>query len=148
MNDAEMVGYDQGRWIRNLSFRNDIKELSFTGIFDLFENRQSFQKRPDYTPYGFLGLAAIYHNPRTLYNGSWVALQPLQTELVKPYSSLQVVIPMGLGFRYKLDKQWDIAFEIGWRWTFTDYLDDVSGNYVDKGRILAKQGPIGSSIIR
>jgi hypothetical protein len=35
---------------RNQSFRNDIKELSVMGVFDLYENRGTFLKRPDYTP--------------------------------------------------------------------------------------------------
>lgn len=144
-NDADMVGYDQGRWIRNLSFRNDIKELSFTGIYDMFENRGTFQKRPDYTPYAFGGLAIIYTNPRTLYQGSWVALQPLKTE-GRSYSRLQVVVPMGVGFRYKLAQQWDLAFEIGWRWTFTDYLDDVSSNYVSKEQIYAQSGELAVAL--
>ena len=53
------------------------------------------------------------------------ALQPLETEGVK-YSRTQPVIPVGLGVRVKLDPFFNILLEGGYRFTFTDYLDDVS----------------------
>jgi len=34
-----------------------------------------------------------------------------------------------------------IAYEIGLRKLFTDYLDDVSGTYVDRAKLLAARGP-------
>jgi len=136
---------NKSRYYRNLSFRNDIKELSVNLVVDLFENRSTYMRRPDFSPYGFIGFAVFHHNPKAYYDGSqgglaagWYALQPLGTEgqnlggkYAKPYSRVQIAIPAGLGVRYKLDKHWDLAFEIGWRKTFTDYLDDVSTNYVE-----------------
>jgi opacity protein-like surface antigen len=139
------------RYVRNLSFRNDIKELSFVGTFDLFENRGNYLKRPDFSPYAFAGVAVFAHNPKAEYRGEFVALQPLGTEgqnLSKdekadplgnyddPYSRVQIAIPFGLGVKYKLDKNWDLGFEIGWRKTFTDYLDDVSGFYANPKDLL------------
>jgi len=133
------------RFKRNLSFRNDIKELSGMAVFDLYENRASFTRRPDFNPYGFIGLAVFHHNPKAYYGGEampagWYALQPLGTEgqhvdgqgYPKKYHKVQIAIPFGVGFRYKLDRQWDLGFEITWRKTFTDYLDDVSTLYADK----------------
>jgi hypothetical protein len=139
------------RNIRNLSFRNDIKELSGTVIVDLFQNRANYVRRPDFVPYGFVGIGVIHHNPKAYWDGGsnggldlakgWYELQPLGTEgqnlsdangrdYPEPYKKIQVVIPAGIGIRYKLDRNWDLSFEIGWRKTFTDYLDDVSSNYV------------------
>ncbi|ADR21765.1 hypothetical protein MATR_06020 [Marivirga tractuosa] len=82
--------------------------------------------------------------------GQWVSLRDLGTEgqffdaetraeyqdlyekeLPQPYSRIQIVLPVGIGARYKLTNNLDIALEIGYRHTFTDYLDDVSGEYVD-----------------
>ena len=116
------------RRTRGLNFRNDIFEVKGDFIFELFENRGNYTKRPDYNVYAFIGLAFFYHNPYTYYNGEWIRTQPLHTE-GKSYSSFQAAIPFGLGFKYKLSKQWDLAFEIGWRMTSTDYLDDVSTKY-------------------
>ncbi|MBX9852835.1 MAG: hypothetical protein K2X86_13910 [Cytophagaceae bacterium] len=132
--NASFNDKDINRKMRNLSFRSSILEIKVDVVVDLWENRGRHTKRPDYTPYAFLGIAYFHHNPKTLYQGSWVALQPLKTE-GKSYSLNQVAFPMGLGFRYKLGKQWDLAFEMGWRFTLTDYLDDVSKSYADKSTL-------------
>lgn len=136
-------GDDLFRNVRNLSFRNDIYEFKVDAIFDFFPHQsKNLLKRPDYTPYVFAGIAVFRHNPQANYNGSWVNLQPLGTEgqnlaidgvnTPEPYALTQIAIPFGIGFRYKIAKLWDLAFEIGWRKTFTDYLDDVGTEYVDK----------------
>ncbi len=120
------------RYARNLHFRNDIKELAGMVVVDLFENRGTFNKRPVLNPYAFIGLGIFHHNPKArtpIDDGNeWVALRPLQTE-GRTYSTIQPVIPLGLGVKYKVAQNWDVAFEIGYRYTFTDYLDDVSGPY-------------------
>lgn len=138
---------------RNMSFRNDIVELSAVGIFDLIENRNNYMKRPDFVPYVFAGVSVYHHNPKGLVgaggvsgtpyglsDGNWVALQPLGTEGQRyngegTYSLWQFSIPFGGGVRYKLNKSFDLGLEIGWRKTFTDYLDDVSGNYANGGKL-------------
>lgn len=128
------------RYARNAHFRNDIKELSIVGMVDLFENRNTYLRRPDFVPYVFAGIAGFHHNPKAVAPefdkvgnplaeaGKWVALQPLKTEGV-PYSRFQLAIPAGVGFRYKVSPKVDVAFEVGFRYTFFDYLDDVSRNY-------------------
>jgi len=142
------------RYVRNLSFRNDIKELAFTASWDFFGNHGTFLNRVPFTPYAFAGVAVFHHNPKGKAPesdkfgnpleeaGEWVALQPLGTEGqlsghydVKQYSVIQPSIPFGLGLRAKLQKRLDFEFEIGYRFLFTDYLDDVSGMYVDLGAL-------------
>lgn len=120
------------RFNRNMNFRNDILEFAAVGMFDLIENRNNYIKRPDFVPYVFGGVGVIRHNPKGLdADGNYVALQALRTEgQSEGYSLAQFVIPFGAGARYKLNKQFDIGLELGFRKTFTDYLDDVSGNYV------------------
>lgn len=120
------------RYNRNMNFRNDILEFAAVGMFDLVENRNNYIKRPDFVPYLFGGVAVMHHNPKgTDADGNIVALQPLRTEgQATGYSLTQFVIPFGAGARYKLNKSFDIGLELGFRKTFTDYLDDVSGNYV------------------
>lgn len=135
------------RYYRNLSFRNDIVEVAGVAIIDLFENRGTYLKRREFAPYVFAGLAAFYHNPKAEnLAGDFVALQPLGTEGQnnnfmgrKPYSRFQFAVPFGAGIRYKLDRQYDIGFEIGWRKTFTDYIDDVSTTYADLGPTASEQ---------
>jgi hypothetical protein len=47
----------------------------------------------------------------------------------KAYSQTQFSIPFGGGIRYRINRNFDASLEIGWRKTFTDYLDDVGGKY-------------------
>jgi hypothetical protein len=144
------------RYRRNLSFRNRIKELSVTANFDLFQNQATYISRVKWTPYISLGLAGFHHNPQaqapeTDLNGNplpeggkWVDLRPLGTEGqnstleptdanngIKPYKLLQFAIPFGVGARFRINEVMDFSAEIGFRYLFTDYIDDVSQNYVD-----------------
>ncbi|MGK7392540.1 MAG: DUF6089 family protein [Candidatus Cyclobacteriaceae bacterium M2_1C_046] len=144
------------RYVRNLHFRNRIKELTLTGIFDLFKNEASYISRVQFTPYAFVGISVFHHNPQALVNpnsslpeaGQWVDLQPLGTEGqyanldlddvnygIDPYSKIQLAIPMGLGIRYRINQVVDLSFETGFRYLFTDYIDDVSANYVNLDRL-------------
>lgn len=135
---------------RNLSFRNDIKELAVVGILDLFKHHRSYISRETFTPYAFGGIAVFHHNPQgkvpDSFGGSeagkWVDLEPLGTEGqyvedagVGTYSKIQIAIPLGLGVRYKVSQNFDLAFEIGYRHLFFDHLDDVGGAYIDKNRL-------------
>lgn len=153
--DAENAKY---RYQRNLSFRNNIKELSVLAYFDLFNNDATYLSRVKWTPYAYTGVVGLHHNPQAQapaqdlqgnilpQAGQWVDLRPLGTEGqysdllesdvnhgIKPYSKFQVAIPIGVGARFKLNELMDLWVDVGFRYTFTDYLDDVSGNYVDLG---------------
>ena len=127
---------------RNLQFRNDLKEFSLQGIFNLIPDNRSYDRRPQFGAYLFGGIAMTAHNPKALYvdvdgKKDWVKLQKLGTEgqgndgYAKPYSLVQLAIPVGVGLRYKINSRFDISAELGFRFTFTDYLDDLAGNYAD-----------------
>ena len=118
-----------GHHQRAQSFRNDLKEVSVMGIFDLYENRGTFLKRPDYTPYALVGLGGFYHNPLMLTGGGKNRFNSFDKE--GGTSVIQAALLYGVGFRYKLAKQLDIALEMGWRLTTTDKLDGVYGEYHD-----------------
>lgn len=148
------------RYQRNLSFRNRVKELSVVAIFDLFENQSTYISRVRWTPYAFLGIAAFHHNPQAKAPatdlsgnplpeaGQWVDLRKLGTEGqysilldtdvnsgIKPYKQFQMAIPFGIGARFRFNEVMDLSADIGFRYTFTDYLDDVSQNYVDLDKL-------------
>ncbi|UFH56527.1 DUF6089 family protein [Spirosoma sp. KNUC1025] len=130
------------QYVRNLHFRNDIKEFAITGIYNFRPDGRNPENRARFTPYVFGGVALVAHSPETLTPVSdttsqhWVKLQPLHTEgqgqpgRDKPYSLVTVAIPIGIGARYKLNENFNIGIEIGYRYAFSDYLDDVGmGNY-------------------
>lgn len=130
---ADNLSTNPGRVGRNLSFTNDLIELNVTGEFFFYEINdlgRSYRYRNDFRCYAFAGAGGLYSNPKTEYNGSVVKLQPLHTEGVK-YSRFQFVVPTGIGFYFTMSKVHRITYELGYRTTFTDYLDDVSTVYAD-----------------
>jgi hypothetical protein len=134
--DAEAT--DTRHQIRNLGFRSPLLELSAITQYELFANQRKYMYRKRWTPYFVGGIGVFMFNPQARLNGDWLSLQPLGTEgqflqgsKVKPYSRIQLALPLGAGVRIKLRDKVDLYAEMVWRKTFTDYLDDVSGPYPD-----------------
>ena len=123
--DDAKASVESGRNGRNLSFISNNFEISGVGIVNLYPQGRSFYQRPAFNVYGFLGIGVLYFNPTTTYQGTKYQLAPQHTELTS-YSQVAFVIPMGLGLRFKVGPFMNLAFEGGYRKTFTDYLDDVS----------------------
>lgn len=147
------------RYTRNLSFRNDIKELHLGFEFFLLPNWGGPNVRPDFNVYLMTGIAVFHQEPKGLvpdYDhtiggddpdiytqypldqaGEWVKLRKLGTEGqfiegsgVETYSPIQLSVPIALGVRMRLLGPFSLSAEFGYRLLFTDYIDDVSGNYV------------------
>jgi opacity protein-like surface antigen len=127
---------------RNLSFETSIAELSVVGEY-YFRNLYSYK----FSPYIFGGMAVFKFNPYAYdASGQRVFLKPLGTEgqgiagYPKPYSLTQFAIPFGGGIKYALNNNLRIGLELGIRKLFTDYLDDVSGNYASEIDLLTARG--------
>lgn len=121
------------RVARNLSFRNDIKELSLkTQVFfyNVFDVGNTGRYVLAFRSYAFVGGAVFHHNPQAYYQGEWHDLRPLQTE-GQSYPAVSFSIPKGVGFYFTYKKQYRFGWEFGWRTSFTDYLDDASTTYPD-----------------
>lgn len=149
---ADSVSSNIPRNRRNLHFRTPITEASFQFTFDFVPTDRNYAFRPPYTPYVFAGISIFQFNPQAQLNGRWYDLQPLGTEgqhlvgagnnFPEPYKLTQVSVPMGAGVRIALAPRWDLEIETGFRKTFTDYLDDVSGEYPDNQELRAQMGEI------
>ena len=122
---------------RNLSFQANNFELSSTFNFE-FLNYNTFRylSRSEFpiSMFAFAGLGFTTNNPTTEYKGEKVALRPLQTE-GQSYSGIALVIPVGLGIGYRINSQFNMSLLAGYRFTSTDYLDDVSTVYQDQTKI-------------
>lgn len=138
---------------RNLNFFSN--NLEFNALYDY--NFRSFgwdRYLHSFTPYVFGGLALFHFNPKTTYKGKTYELQPLGTEgqglIAYPsknkYSLTQVAIPIGGGLRFALGANYRLDLEFGYRFTFTDYLDDVSGTYADNDVLKANNGAISAAL--
>lgn len=130
----DKLSSNPARNARNLNFRNDMFDLAVTGQVFFFEDNDlgnTYRYKNGFRAYFFAGVGAYYSNPKANNkDGEWVALRPLQTEGVS-YSPVGVNIPMGIGFYFTIHKKHRIGYELNYRTTFTDYLDDISGNYPD-----------------
>jgi len=147
---------DPARMNRNLNFKSDVIELSICYEIHLYKEELGHiydlrgvkgQKSSRVGFYLFAGVGGFYFNPKGQFNNSYVALQPLHTEGEgmpggpPNYSLFQFCIPMGVGLRKALSKQWSAGLELQYTKTFTDYIDDVGGQYYDNAAIRAAYGP-------
>lgn len=124
---------------RNLSFNTNLVEFALQGDFNFFRFEPgSLMYR--FSPY-FTGGAGVFHfNPYTYYEGNKYYLQPLRTEGQgtalypdrKPYGLVSMSYLIGGGFKYNISRRVNVALEAVYRFTNTDYLDDVSKTYAGK----------------
>ncbi|CAN5134689.1 hypothetical protein BH09BAC2_BH09BAC2_20780 [soil metagenome] len=128
--------------VRNLNFKTSISEFQL-GLEYIFLDLQ----QRNISPYVFSGIAIYSFNPYTYdTSGNKFFLQPLSTEgegFIQgktPYQLTQFSIPLGAGIKININERLKLALEFGFRKTFTDYLDDVSSDYVDKDLLLQFRG--------
>ncbi len=102
---VDVLGENRGR-----SFNSTIVEIST--VFEYHFIDYKAHKNPQkWSPYAFLGFGIMrLNNPST----------------TEEFNKNQAVIPMGLGFKHKVGKQFVLEFEAGARKTYFDYLDGIS----------------------
>jgi hypothetical protein len=142
---------------RNLAFRTDLYELSIVYEIHFYKEQLGHvydlrgvvgEKSSRVGLYAFAGIGGFYFNPKAPVGNGYVELRPLGTEGQglpngpEEYKLLQFCIPMGVGVRKALAKNWSAGFELQYTKTFTDYIDDVSGVYYDGDAIAAAYGPL------
>jgi opacity protein-like surface antigen len=121
---------------RNLSFENRLGDLVIQSEFNFFRYRiADFDYR--FTPYISLGAGFLFHDPYAYYNKEKIFLKPLGTEgqnlaeyKKRVYKKNAFTFPVGLGTKFWVTKGVTLGFELSYRYTSTDYLDDVSTYYV------------------
>jgi len=133
---------------RNLSFNTNVWELGLQGDFNFYRFMPG-ESEFRFTPYVTFGISAFNYDPYAYLNGEKYFLRTLGTEGQaidslhrKPYSSMAVAFPFGVGIKYSINERINLGFEVVYRFTNTDYLDDVSTTYVDPS--LFPPNPDGS----
>lgn len=133
---------------RNLSFNTNVWELGLQGDFNFY---RFMPGDPEFrfTPYVTFGVSAFNYDPYAYLNGDKYFLRQLGTEGQaidslhrKPYSSMAIAFPFGVGVKYSINARINIGFEVVYRFANTDYLDDVSKTYIDPA--LFPANPDGS----
>jgi hypothetical protein len=126
---------------RNLNFKSHVAELAATYELNFFKYALvPSRDTKKWTPYIFMGASIFYYNPYTTLDGNKYYLESVGTEGQKTpdkpvrnkgYNQYAFAIPYGGGVKIGLSQNWALAVEVSSRLTFTDYIDDVSGNYAE-----------------
>jgi hypothetical protein len=90
-----------------------------------------------FTPYVTLGFGVFGYDPYAYLDGEKYFLRPLGTEGQgssfyperQNYGNTAFCFPLGMGIKYSINPTLNFAFEVAYRFTNTDYLDDVSTTY-------------------
>ncbi len=111
---------------RDLAFRSAVNDIAFMAEFNFFEYWTG--SRNDFiTPYIFAGVSFLNFKSTNLYGEE---LQPQQNEGVD-YDTYSWSIPFGMGVKYSLTKRLGLTLEWRMHKTFTDYIDDIEGYYLE-----------------
>lgn len=156
LRGSDALTVEPVRNMRNLSFRSFFMMLSQRFEIIILANERVGRR---YTLSGIRGLAehneqvyliagigAMYYNPKALYEGEWVALREMHTEGQglpngpAEYKRITATVPLGIGFRMGISRMWRIGLEATYVKTFSDYVDDVHGEYYDPAIIGATYG--------
>ncbi len=133
---------------RNLDFKSTVLEGYLAlELFPTMMLRRNTEYEPKLRPYGLVGVGLFHFNPKGSLtdasgNKTWHALQPLKLEgqgmteypNSKPYKLTQINIPIGAGLKFYASDRINLSAEVLYRKTFTDYIDDVSKNYIDPAK--------------
>lgn len=131
---------------RNLDFKTTVVEGYLAAeIFPTMWLNRNKENEPRLRPYVLAGVGVFHFNPKgsitdaTTGDKTWHKLQPLGLEgqgmqeypQSRPYKLTQINIPLGGGIKYYASERINLSAEVLYRKTFTDYIDDVSAQYID-----------------
>ncbi len=140
---------------RKLQFTSDLGEANIQLVYDILPDKKgvnggNWGSDVKFSPYVFVGAGGCTFNPKAPINNKIQYLQPLGTEgqfIMRgnsnptSYSLVQPILLGGIGAHFRFVRNWGAGIDVGYRYTLTDYLDDVSGYYPDKVQLLAFSGP-------
>lgn len=136
---------------RNLSFWSPLTEFSVTGELN-FLRLYNTTGQNHFTPYIFAGITLFSFNPKAEYDGVEYNLQTFGTEgqglegMPKKYSLTNMALPFGIGLRVNIGRYVCLGAEWGFRYTFTDYLDDVGKRYYDNDKLREIRGDLVANL--
>ncbi len=130
-----------GDEIRNLAFHSTNFEWSINIVYDFFKFEPRWDLRKKVSPYSFINVGGLFFNPKATYNGATYDLQSLETE-GEAYSKFTWIAAIGLGTRLAITPRSNINLEARYTYSFSDYLDDVSGSYRDNKDLTSIGGAL------
>ncbi len=121
---------------RNYAFYSHLFEPSFQGEFSIISEEQRYRSNALFNSRGMLnnysrinvyiyaGIGGVYSNPKAKedFAGS---------ERFNPNQKFGLAFPMGVGFKFVLSSYMSVGFELGGRFTTTDYLDGYASEWTN-----------------
>jgi len=162
---AQLYGSDEFtdnliRHNRNLHFKSNVwggdldlkfflvKESPYrVNYFSGFPFTWSYLRQLSYffNLYTITGAGLISFKPKTFYNNNWVELQKLSTEKNINNNTIANSYNLGLGLGSRI-RHFKFTVEITNKYTSTDYLDDVSGNYYNNDLLRQEYGDLTADL--
>ena len=127
---------------RNLNFNSNVFDFNATLEFNFFPYIHG-SKEDYYTPYLFGGLSFMKFNPQTELDGVTYSLRDFGTEgqnFGQEYGLVTAAFVYGMGIKWDINREWSINASISGRNLFSDYIDDVSGQYPNLLDLEARRG--------
>lgn len=154
VSGADSLASNVKNKIRNTNFTSDIFEFSAQVEYNLVPNNLSSRGGRPFIPYLFGGIGIFHYNPKTTYLGNEYELQPLGTEgqgttqynELKKYDLTTVCVPIGIGIKKRVSRSFVVGVEAGFRFTFTNYIDDVGGKYANVNVVERAYGPVAGRL--
>lgn len=127
--DEKKYPTSKEREVRGFNFKGTVAELSVL---------------PEWRPFSlgnvhffaFAGLAGVYVNPKSNFNdqGSSSSNPVVIEDQNQKYPKIALAIPMGGGFQWNMNETTALGLELGFRRTFTDYIDGFSATANTKSK--------------
>ena len=128
---------------RNLSFKSNVFDVSVSAEYNILS-----MKKYSFTPYLTGGVGVMFFNPYANdITGKKQYLRELGTEgqglagYPGMYSKTTIIFPAGFGFKYNVSNKLMLQLEFNYRFTRTDYLDDVSTSGYPPKALLDARNP-------
>lgn len=122
-----------GRKERNESFSSPLFEQSLMAEFSVIKERYGRRytmgnirslKKLHINTYLFIGVGGFWFSPKTKVNGIQIEGQNTTFSTGEVYKTYQLAVPVGIGFKYGVNRKLNIGLEYGNRFTFTDFIDN------------------------
>ena len=124
------------RRARNLNFRNTLYEGTLRAEFNFWTMPRIGNSKNSLKSYLFGGGGIILHKPEMNYKGTWYETRPYKLEgQSDPYKTSTYCTLTGIGFQFTGNEKITIGLDLGWRNSFTDYLDDISTVYASDSEL-------------
>ena len=117
--------FNYGNVLENNEFTPDGKKTEYHKLRPLHTEGQGYEVQPEGDEFNVPG--KVFKNSKT-------------------YKKIAICIPLGVGIQKAFNQDMGVKAELGIRYTFTDYIDDVSGLYYDKKLLIENNGNLAATM--